>query len=156
SRLIPKWVDAILADKIVAGLTQVLEEMREPHHPWRVELATAVEKLIADLANDPDMRARGEELKARLLDNPVVVEEVDAMWGETETKLDQPPPSNRLFEMLEQALLAAGDGLARDERIGDSINRWLRVAVLRTVAPRRAEIAAFIRKVVENWDTETL
>jgi uncharacterized membrane-anchored protein YjiN (DUF445 family) len=27
---------------------------------------------------------------------------------------------------------------------------------LRTVAPRRAEIAAFIRKVVENWDTQTL
>ena len=27
---------------------------------------------------------------------------------------------------------------------------------LRTVAPRRVEIAAFIRKVVENWDTETL
>jgi uncharacterized membrane-anchored protein YjiN (DUF445 family) len=24
------------------------------------------------------------------------------------------------------------------------------------VAPRRTEIAAFIRKVVENWDTETL
>ena len=27
---------------------------------------------------------------------------------------------------------------------------------LRTVAPRRTEIAAFIRKVVENWDTATL
>ena len=39
---------------------------------------------------------------------------------------------------------------------GDRKNRWLRVAILRTVAPRRAEIAAFIRKVVENWDAETL
>jgi uncharacterized membrane-anchored protein YjiN (DUF445 family) len=28
--------------------------------------------------------------------------------------------------------------------------------VLRTVAPRRKEIAEFIRNVVENWDTDTL
>jgi uncharacterized membrane-anchored protein YjiN (DUF445 family) len=156
SRLIPKWIDGILADRIVGGVTAVLEEMREPNHPWRVELATAVEKLVNQLATDPDMLARGEELKAKLLENPVVVKQIDAMWGEIEDKLDSLTSSNRLFEMLEQALLAAGDRLARDERIGDNINRWLRVAVLRTVAPRRAEIAAFIRKVVENWDAETL
>ena len=155
-RLIPKWIDGILADRIVAGLTQALEEMREPNHPWRIELSTAVEKLIADLAEDPGMLARGEELKARILENPVVVKQIDTMWGEIEDKLDQLTSSNRLFEMIEQSLLALGDRLATDERIGEGINRWLRVAVLRTVAPRRAEIAAFIRKVVENWDAETL
>jgi len=156
SRLIPKWIDAIMADRIVAGLTRALEEMREPSHPWRIELSTAVDRLIADLATNPDMLARGEQLKARLLENPVVVKQIDAMWVEIETKLDSLTSSDRLFEMLEQALLAAGERLTRDERIGENINRWLRVAVLRTVAPRRVEIAAFIRKVVENWDAETL
>ena len=29
-------------------------------------------------------------------------------------------------------------------------------SVLHTVAPRRKEIAEFIRTVVENWDTDTL
>ena len=156
SRLIPKWVDGIMADRIVAGLTRALEEMREPNHPWRVELSTAVEKLIADLATNPDMLARGEELKARILENPVVVKQIDTMWGEIEDKLDAVTSSNRLFEMLEQSLLTASERLATDEHIGEGINRWLRVAILRTVAPRRAEIAAFIRKVVENWDAETL
>ena len=155
-RLIPKWIDGILADKIVAGITRALDEMREPTHPWRIELSTAVEKLISDLATDPDMLARGEELKARLLENPVVVKQIDAMWVEVEDKFDQLTSSNRLFEMLEEMLLTLGDRLANDERIGEGINRWLRVAVLRTVAPRRTEIAAFIRKVVENWDAETL
>lgn len=156
SRLIPKWIDGIMADRIVAGLTRALEEMREPNHPWRIELSTAVEKLIADLATNPDMLARGEELKARILENPVVVKQIDAMWGEIEDKLDAITSSNRLFEMLEQSLLTASERLATDERIGEGINRWLRVAILRMVAPRRAEIAAFIRKVVENWDAETL
>jgi uncharacterized membrane-anchored protein YjiN (DUF445 family) len=156
SRLIPKWVDGIMADRIVAGLTRALEEMREPNHPWRIELSTAVEKLITDLATNPDMLARGEELKARILENPVVVKQIDTMWGEIEDKLDAITSSNRLFEMLEQSLLTASERLATDERIGEGINRWLRVAILRMVAPRRTEIAAFIRKVVENWDAKTL
>jgi uncharacterized membrane-anchored protein YjiN (DUF445 family) len=156
SRLIPRWIDAIVADKIVAGATQILEEMREPHHPWRVELATAVERWIEELATDPEIRSRGEELKARLLENPVVVGQIDAVWEEIETQLDSVTSSNRLHEALEQMLTTIGDRLASDAGIGDGINRWLRVAILRAVAPRRAEIAAFIRKVVENWDTATL
>ena len=156
SRLIPKWIDAIVADKIVAGVTQILEEMREPNHPWRVELATAVQRWIAELATDPEMRTRGEELKAQLLNNPVVVGQIDAVWEQIETQLDAMTSSNRLDETLEQMLTAIGDRLASDARIGDGINRWLRVAILRAVAPRRTEIAAFIRKVVENWDTATL
>ena len=155
-RLIPKWIDAILADRIIAGITRALEEMREPDHPWRIELASAVEKLIADLATDPAMIARGEELKARLLENPAVVKQIDAMWGEIEDKVGALTSSDRLSGMLEQALLTAGERLSNDARSGDTVNRWLRVAVLRAVAPRRAEIAAFIRKVVENWDSETL
>jgi uncharacterized membrane-anchored protein YjiN (DUF445 family) len=156
SRLIPKWIDAIVADKIVAGATRILEEMREPSHPWRIELATAVERWIEELATDPGMRARGEELKARLQQNPVVTGQIDAVWEEIEAQLDSVTSSNRLFEALEEMLTAVGARLASDARIGDGINRWLRVAILRAVAPRRAEIAAFIRKVVENWDSETL
>ena len=49
-----------------------------------------------------------------------------------------------------------GNRIQNDDDLRTAINRWLRVAVLRTVAPRRTEIAEFIRKVVQNWDTETL
>ena len=41
SRFIPRWVDAIIADRIIGGVTQLLEEMRQPNHPWRVDLANA-------------------------------------------------------------------------------------------------------------------
>jgi uncharacterized membrane-anchored protein YjiN (DUF445 family) len=156
SRLIPKWIDAIVADKIVAGLTQALNEMREPDHPWRAELSAAVEKLIADLATDPKMLARGEELKARMLENPTVSRQIDSVWNAIEDKLDPLTTSDQLFTALEQMFAAIAERIAKDEQIHLGINRWLRVAILRTVAPRRAEIAAFIRKVVENWDTQTL
>jgi uncharacterized membrane-anchored protein YjiN (DUF445 family) len=156
SRLIPKWIDAIVADKIVAGLTQALNEMREPDHPWRAELSATVEKLIADLATDPKMLARGEELKARMLENPVVSRQIESVWVAIEARLDPLTNSDQLFTALEQMFAAIAERIAKDEQIHLGINRWLRVAILRTVAPRRAEIAAFIRKVVENWDTQTL
>jgi uncharacterized membrane-anchored protein YjiN (DUF445 family) len=88
SRFIPKWIDAIVANKIVSGLAQLLEEMRDPAHPWRTELAAAVEKLIEDLAVEPEMYARGEELKAGILRNPVVPQQVNKLWTEIEARLD--------------------------------------------------------------------
>ena len=88
--------------------------------------------------------------------NPVVTKQIDTVWIEIEAGLDPLTTSNQLFEALEQMFMTIAERLANDERVGDGINRWLRVAILRTVAPRRTEIAAFIRKVVENWDTATL
>jgi uncharacterized membrane-anchored protein YjiN (DUF445 family) len=156
SRLIPKWIDGIVADKIVAGFARILDEMREPDHPWRVELAGAIERLIDDLAADPQMRARGEELKTRLLGNPAVAGQIDALWISIEAGLDSSSSSEQFTRALERILVAVGERVESDGQIRAGINRWLRVALLRTLAPRRAEIASFIGRVVENWDTKTL
>ena len=52
-RWIPKWVDDMIAAKVVNGLTETLREMRDPDHPWREQANALVEKLIHDLAHDP-------------------------------------------------------------------------------------------------------
>ncbi len=158
SRFIPKWVDAIVADKIVSGLTQLLDEMRNPAHPWRTELGAAVDRLIDDLATGPDMYARGEELKIEILNNPVVAQQVNKLWTEIETRVDANAVSytDQLAAGLEHLLITLGRRIADDPKIHANGNKWLRIAALRTIAPRRAEIGAFITQVVEKWDTETL
>jgi uncharacterized membrane-anchored protein YjiN (DUF445 family) len=156
SRLIPKWIDGIVADKIIDGVTRILDEMREPNHPWRIEMTSTVEQLIGDLATKPDLIAKGEELKAKLLATPAVTGQIDALWVAIEGRLEAPETQAQLTRVLERLLTGMGKRIQDDERLRDGINRWLRVAVLRTVAPRRTEIAEFIRNVVENWDTETL
>jgi uncharacterized membrane-anchored protein YjiN (DUF445 family) len=156
SRFIPRWVDAIIADRIIGGVTQLLEEMRQPNHPWRVDLANAVEKLIKDLAESPDMYARGEELKAGMLNSPVVLQQINDIWVGIEDKLESDSTMRQLSAAVERGLRALGERLSGDEELRDNVNRWLRVAVVRAVAPRRTEIAAFIRQVVENWDADTL
>jgi uncharacterized membrane-anchored protein YjiN (DUF445 family) len=158
SRFIPKWVDAIVADKIVSGLTQLLEEMRDPAHPWRTELGAAVDKLIDDLATEPEMYARGEAFKAEILHNSVVLQQVNKLWAEIGARLDAHSDSyiNQISDGLEQAVATLGQRMASDEQIHAAINKFMRIAALRIIAPRRAEIGAFITQVVERWDTETL
>ena len=118
----------------------------------------AVDRLIDDLATEPDMYARGEELKTEILDNPVVAQQVNKLWTEIETRLDANAASytDQLAEGLERLLFALGHRIADDPKIHAIVNKWLRIAALRTIAPRRAEIGAFITQVVERWDTETL
>ena len=49
SRWIPRWLDGLVADKIISTVTSTLAEMRDPAHPWRLELKAGVEGLIERL-----------------------------------------------------------------------------------------------------------
>jgi len=81
SRWVPKWLDAMLAKRIMTGLLATIEEMRNPNHPWRIELKKAIEKVIVDLATDPDMIARGEALKAQWFASEVVSSICALIWA---------------------------------------------------------------------------
>jgi uncharacterized membrane-anchored protein YjiN (DUF445 family) len=158
SRLIPKWVDGMLADKVMNGLQATLAEMRNPEHPWRLELRGAIETLIFDLANNPDMAERGEKMKAELLANPVFVAQVKELCQDAEAQLNANASGHvaSIAAGLEFAFIALGEWLREDRKIQARLNRWARRAALRALAPRRAEIGAYIANVVANWDATTL
>ena len=158
SRFIPRWVDALLADRLMSGIQSSLGEMRRPTHPWRMEIKRTIETLIFDLANDPKMRERGEAFKRDLLANPTFAAQVRELCESLETQLDASltTQSAAISSGLEFALLAIGRWLREDENVQARINRFARRTALRTVSPRRAEIGAYIASVVANWDATTL
>ena len=157
-RWIPKWVDDMIAAKVVNGLAGTLKEMRDPDHPWREQANALVEKLIYDLAHDPDMHAQGEALKQDILANPAFAEQARALWEELETALKDDLPRRReaIVQWLGTSAGALGRWLEKDAPRRARINRRLRLLALRTVLPRRAEIGGYIAAVVDNWDTATL
>ena len=158
SRLIPKWVDDMIAAKVINGLAETLREMRDPDHPWREQASALVEKWIDDLAHNPETRAKGEALKQEILANPVFAEQARALWENLEAGLTQDLP--RHAEAIVSGLVAAagafGRWLEEDEGRRATINRRVRLIALRAVLPRRAEIGAYIAAVVDHWDTATL
>jgi uncharacterized membrane-anchored protein YjiN (DUF445 family) len=157
-RWVPAWVDRIIADRVMNGLLTTLRELRDPAHPWRIELQKAVEKLISDLADDPEMFAAGEGIKADLLANPLFMEQGRVLWAEIETALrsEIPARTKMIADALDMALRGLGAWLEHDPARRARLNRRIRLTLLRVLLPRRAEIGAYVTQVVNNWDTATL
>ena len=158
SRWIPKWIDKIIAEKVLNGMLSTLGEMRNPAHPWRVELRTGVEKLISDLATDPQMRARAEAIKAELLASPLVIEQARTLWGEIERGLNSgiPAHSASIAQTCEHALQGLGNWLLEDEGRRMRMNRRILAVAQHLLLLYRFDIGAYIERVVRGWDTATL
>jgi uncharacterized membrane-anchored protein YjiN (DUF445 family) len=158
SRWVPKWLDAMLAKRIITGLLATIEEMRNPDHPWRIELREAVEKMIVDLATDPDMRARGETLKAQWFAHPTFVAQIEFLWTRIEESLysDLPGQAETIAAAIEAALLGLAKWLDEEPTLPAMTNRRIRLMLLRLFLHRRVEIGSYIARVVETWDASTL
>jgi len=158
SRWIPGWIDRAIAERVMSGLLATMREMRNPAHPWRLELAQSVEKWIADLATDPQMRAAGERIKAEILANPLFIEQAKALWAEIEGGLhgDLDGHAETIAGGFEVGLRALGQWLEDDPDRQARLNRWIRLLMLRALLPRRADIGAYVTRVVQNWDSATL
>ena len=105
------------------------------------------------------MIARGEELKAEMLRNPDGAPAGEQALDRDRNQVRLRIPASRLDQIsdgIERALIALGDWIADDEQFDTAVNNGSGSPLLRIIAPRRAEIGAFITQVVERWDTETL
>ena len=158
SRWVPRWLDGIVADKIVTTTAATLAEMRDPAHPWRLELKAGIEGLIGRLSSDPVLGADVEAAKNAFLDDPLFIAHVTAMWEEINARLptDVSAHTETIAAGVEYSLLSAGRWLRDDPALKVKINRWIRYLVTRTISPRRAEIGAFVTNVVQAWDSTTL
>ena len=55
---LPKVIDDILAERISKGLVSAVSDLRDPAHPWRLEIEAAIERFIDNLEHDPDAHRR--------------------------------------------------------------------------------------------------
>jgi len=158
SRWIPKWIDKMIADKVISGMLSTLAEMRDHGHPCRIELQKAVEQLIVDLANNPEMHARGEAFKAELLASPLFIAQARTLWTEVEAGLYSgvPAHADAIAGACETALAGVSRWLEEDADRKARLNRRIRVVAQRVLVLYRFEIGGYIERVVRDWDSTTL
>jgi uncharacterized membrane-anchored protein YjiN (DUF445 family) len=157
-RWVPRWIDKMIADKVMNGTLSTLTEMRNPKHPWRVELQRTIKQLVVQLASDPQMYAKGEALKAELLANPLLVEQAKQLWTEIESALQSgiPAHTGSIAFTLENLLCGFGRWLNEDDERRAQLNRRFRSTARHLLLTYRFEIGGYIERVVRNWDTTTL
>ena len=157
-RWLPAFVDRAVARKITGGLLQLLADVQAADHPWRVKLGQEVERLVDRLANDPELKAAGEALKAQILADPRVGEHAHRLWLEVERRLqtEWADGAEAVQLRVEQLTQGLGAWLVADTAVQRALNTTARAFVRRVLAPRREEIGRFVAQTVAGWDARSM
>ena len=153
-RWLPRWVDQRIADAVLNGLMQTLAEMRRPDHPWRARLSSYVDDFITRLETDPALGAKAEEIKRQITSHAILADRLGGVGDALERWLR--PATDDQARALTERLAGWLSGLGawlydQDEAIA-IFNDWARLALQRSVAPRRRQIGRVIAGVVASWE----
>jgi hypothetical protein len=135
SRWVPRWLDGMVADKIVTTVTATLAEMRDPAHPWRVELKAGVEGLVERLGTDQICRPMSTRPRTRFSTIPSS-SSTSRPCGEKSTRACRPMCRPRWRRSRRGRIRPAQRRTLDPENPALRwINNWIRYLVRRTFSP---------------------
>ncbi len=151
----PPWVD----DKVIHwSYSQVLNWIQDirldTHHPARQAFDDLLVRLATDLQTDPEVMARAESLKERLLTHPQVPVTAVGLWRSLKTSLVAAMDDRDSYfwvrgnELLEHA----GHHLSTDPVWQERLEARLGELVSFVVNTYGHELAGVISVTVDRWD----
>lgn len=158
-RLMPKTIDRKIAELLVEGVSELLEELRQQDHDARKRFDAIVADFIEGLKTSPEYAEQGRKIIAQVLASEKVHEYLLSVWDEVRAALvqsGQPPQASRLHRPIMQSVQRFSALLREDAGLRKRINRSAKAAVLGSVTAWGDEIAAFVTDQVRRWDTATL
>ncbi len=134
-----------------------VRDMRaDPEHRARVALDQLLTKLAEDLHDNPEVQARAEALKERVLSHPQVGETVLSLWSSVRTSLlaalgDR---DSSLWQRGDAWLMEASAMLLHDEATRARLEGHLGDLVAFFVTTYGDELANVISHTVDRWDAD--
>ena len=158
---IVRWtgLDETVADKVVQALGRLFDEIADkPDHPLRQRIEEALANLAWDLQYDEAMRARVEEVKLALLENPAMQDWINGLWERARSAMLALArnPERLLAGKVGDALRQLGETLQADPALRRTINRFVRRAVVGAAADYGDAIVRLVSDTVHSWDAETI
>lgn len=156
-----RWtgLDDRISTSVLDGLYKLLAEVLvDPEHPLRHKVEEGLEKLAQDLQHDPETRARVEEMKRDLIENPAVAEWWLGVWERLRQSLIKRArePDSGLGQEMRNGLSDLGAALKQDERLQIQINRFARRTAVGIATRYGTEIVALVSETVKRWDATTI
>jgi uncharacterized membrane-anchored protein YjiN (DUF445 family) len=151
-------LDVAVSDRIIAAAEAVIAEMaRDPDHPWRQKLDSALIALAEDLKTSEEYRQRVEIVKAELVAQPALQDYIGGVWDAVIAALraDLGHEDSLLVAQLERGIAEFAERMAGDAAARAPLNRWLRGAIVRVAEAQRTEIGRLISDTVARWDAGT-
>ncbi|MHA7820534.1 MAG: DUF445 domain-containing protein [Erythrobacter sp.] len=156
-----RWtgLDSRISSSVLDGLYKLLAEVLvDPEHPLRHKIEEGLEKLAHDLQHDPATRARVEEMKRDLIENPAVAEWWIGVWERIRQSLIRRArdADSGLGSAMRSSLADLGEALKADERLQIQINRFARRTAVGIATRYGAEIVKLVSETVRRWDATTI
>ncbi|WP_331371425.1 DUF445 domain-containing protein [Sinorhizobium chiapasense] len=154
---IPRTIDRKIANAIVTGSAELLNDLREPESDVRLKFREALNHLVDDLINSPAQREQINAFKNRILEHPEVKAWVAVVWRKSSRAMleDLSQPDSKARMAVEKLCLLVGRALATDATMLKHIDAILERFTVYLISWRH-EIGAFVAEVVRSWDTRTL
>ncbi len=155
---VPRPIDSRLFAKLYEGAERLLDDVQADRDH---ELRKAAERRLVEFAerlrHDPELRVKGEQLKAELLAYPDVRAWMGSLWDEVKGRLVEASgqADGELQHRIATTLARLGARL-RDEpelqaRVDDAIERFVSYVVVNY----RHEVTALIESTIAKWDPAT-
>jgi len=154
---VPEAIDERIFNKLYDGLCGFVREVgATPHHEFRRYLDQRVEALAERLQTDPELMARGEDLKEQFLEHPAVRAWTGSLWGDFKELLQRQAqdPSSQLRTRIAEEIAAIGHTVREDEELQAKIDGWLEGLVMYLLEEHRHQAGDLIATTVERWDPE--
>ena len=152
-------IDERLSNGIIDGLRKLTIDMAiDTNHPLRLKAEEAMADLAWKLQNDPEMRAKVEEMKNEIIGNKAVADWIEGLWEKARAGLLKAArdPEATMAGKFGDALRQLGATLQQDQRLKGTINTFARRAVVGAVAAYGSGIVALVSDTIRGWDARTI
>jgi uncharacterized membrane-anchored protein YjiN (DUF445 family) len=155
---VPEPIDDRIFDKIYTAVGSFLSDVGgDPEHEVRQSIEDRVVRFSERLKHDPELLAKGEDLKAELLDHPEFRAWIESLWLGTKRGLIEAAndPTSELRTRAALSLQQLGRRLAEEPELQRKVDDWVQRALGYLVDHYRSEVSDLIASTVERWDGES-
>jgi uncharacterized membrane-anchored protein YjiN (DUF445 family) len=157
-RWIPKSVDERFFVRLMEEVHKVLEEMTAEDSEWRGHFQQALEDWVVRLRSSPESEQKIAAIIKDTLAHPLLRDYIDQVWQDVRQRIlrDAEAEDSKAAALIEQGLRAFADALMQDQAVRTKLNAWIAAFATQAVVAQRHTIADLVRRVIEQWDAETV
>ena len=155
---VPEPIDDRVFEKIYTAVGSFLHDVgADSDHEVRHSIEDRVVAFAERLKHDPELLAKGEELKAELLDHPEFRAWIESLWLGAKRSLIEAAndPTSELRIRATASLQQLGQRLEADPELQHKVDDWVQRALGYLVEHYRSEVSDLIASTVERWDGES-
>jgi uncharacterized membrane-anchored protein YjiN (DUF445 family) len=157
-RWMPKAIDEKFFERLMEGVQSILTDIQGEDSEWRQRFQTVTDEFIDKLAHSPEYEQTLHALLTDGLGHPLFRSYAGEVWQDVRQRMldDALAPESRMAARLEGLIRVLSKALLQDAALQAKLNEWLRGFAAEAIVERRGVIAAVVRRVIEQWDADTI